>query len=609
MERILEKLINYIEIEITSEEYVLLREYLKTINRNKRILIVASLKRVESVECLLKNNIEILDCYIYMSRNLGFNLSSKLYELLIELNNEELIIKYLDDITYDYLKHNLIVLIKSDDLRIQYIKNSQIDNDKYLMAKTLDSDINKSLALEYIKNVNLKTKLVCEIHDEIVRAKMLMIVPAYYRMRVCKTFTSQEILRDLYEKNLKSFFSYEILSLIHDDELKMKMINNYSMIGQIKLIISLDHEENIMKFIMDNKYDDYCDSFIEYLSCNNIIKYFNKITNLNYKIRIINSVKDINIKRKLILLIENEDIKRILLGILNNDKKNILEDVDISDIKYDIDKNITIGVELEACCYDKDTYLKIGKMLTDWPIKLDRTVDNGFEITSPILHYDESSLKELKYVCDVLERNSFYTNDSCGGHIHLGFDYFDNAKQLKVFLLLYKNVEDILYLISNRTDSVSRIGINKYAKTLKPIINDLWVNIDKMNNLSKMVKLIKERCDSRYYGLNLSNAFDKKHTLEFRMPNGEINFQELLLNIRLFSKLLEKSKELGEILNKNNLSLEEVNKLKLYYLITNENVLEEEKLEYLLILLFNNLEIDKYLMRYQENKKKKIKEL
>ena len=46
-----------------------------------------------------------------------------------------------------------------------------------------------------------------------------------------------------------------------------------------------------------------------------------------------------------------------------------------------------------------------------------------------------------------------------------------------------------------------------------------------------------------------------------------------------------------------------------YYKITNENVLEEEKLEYLLILLFNNLEIDKYLMRYQENKKKKIKEL
>lgn len=609
MEHVLEKLINHIDKEITSDEYVLLREYLKMVNRNKRILIVASLKRVESVECLLEDDKEILECYSLLREFMDINLSKQIYNLLMDLNDQELIIKYLDNITFTYLKRNLVLLIQSDEVKLEYIKNSQVDTDKYMVAKTIECDKYKLLAVEYIQDMNLKTKLICQINDEEVRANMLMILPPFYRMRVCKTITSQKILRELYEKNLDSFFSYEILSLIHDDELKMKMINNYSLNGQVEIIISLDNEENIMKFIMDSQYDSYCDSFVKSLSYENIIKYFNKITNLSYKIRIINIVNDNVLKRKLILLLENEDIKRNLLGNLDNDKKWIIEDTELIDMNYDIDKKMTIGVELEVCCDETEAYLTMGKLLGDWEIKKDRTVIGGFEITSPILHYDENSLRELKYVSEVLKRNNFYTNDSCGGHIHLGFDYFSDVNQFKVFIMLYKSIEDILYLISNRAWSAPRTGIEKYAKYLRPVINNLWVNIDKMNDLSGMVTLIKEKCDSRYYGLNLSNAFDKKHTLEFRMPNGEFDFNELLLNIRLFVKLLEKSKRIVDIFNKNRLLDEDIKELKLYQLIINENIIEEEKLGFLLELLFNNCEIDEYVVRYRENKKQRIKML
>jgi len=543
-----------------------------------------------------------------MQKLFDCNLSDEIYDALINLGDERLIVKYLDYISFKYLKDNLIMLVRSDEIKLEYIKESNDNNVKYLMACTLKEDRNICDAFNNIFDMNSKSKLICSIKDECLRAEMVMKIAANFRMRACRTITNQTILRGLYFKNIKCFFSHEILELIHDDDLKKEMLGSYNIVNQVSIIVSMDNEENIIEFINDSKYDNYCDSFVNCLTEENVIKYFKKISNLSYKIRMINRIRNVDTKKKLILLLEKSDLKINLLGNLNNDKEQILTATGVPDICYDVDSRITIGIELEVCCEDSDIYLKLGKLLCDWEIKVDRTVQDGFEITSPILHYDGVSMRELKYICDFLKENKFYTNESCGGHIHLGFDYFESCDEFKLFITLYRQIESILCVICNRACSIPRVNVSRYAMRLSPIIDGMInfdVNWEKVKDLSGCVSLIKEKCDSRYYALNLSNAFDKKHTIEFRMPNGEIEFNELILNIRLFTKLLEVTKKITKILNKDELTRCETEELKLYRELINSKNNKRKKLNMLMRLLFDDKNYQDYLVRYTENSKVK----
>lgn len=603
MKELIERLANSLECEMSDSECLLLREYLKKFQRYERIKIVASLKNVDVVEQLLIDTCEILDCYVLLQQE-HFQLDDKIYKLLRDSDNTDLIIKYFDKIKLGYLKKNLLYLIVSDDLFIKRITELNDEENIFLLASLLQEDKNKVIALKYIKDANLKTKIICNIQDQLIRANELMKLPARYRRMVCKTITEQVILRDLYEKNIQCFFSYEILCLIHDDELKKKMIDNYNVTSQIDIINSLDDENNIMEFIFLDKYDCYCDSFVLKLSENNLIKYFNKLKDLSYKIRIINKIEQFDLKKKLIYALNNYEFQKNLLGNLMNDKEKILEGTVLPNISNDIDNKISIGVELEICCDDLKKYLTLGKLLCDWEIKLDRTVEDGIEITSPILYYNDSSMRQLKYICDFLKRNNFYTNDTCGGHIHLGFDYFENCHEFRVFLNLYQSVEEILYLITNRVYTTPRPGIKTYAKRLSPVIDNvkrLNVNWDKMTDLSECVTLIKRECETRYYALNLSNALDKKNTIEFRMPNGEFEFTEILLNIRLFVKMIECAKRIANIIDGDNLSREQIAELKIYKELISANYNNRKKMKLFLELLFDDKDKKQYFVRYKKN--------
>ena len=87
-----------------------------------------------------------------------------------------------------------------------------------------------------------------------------------------------------------------------------------------------------------------------------------------------------------------------------------------------------------------------------------------------------------------------------------------------------------------------------------------------------------------------------KNTIEFRMPNGEINFDELLLNIKLFARLIEMSHKLNDTC----ISKE----IKTKTLLLAETKDEKERLELFLDILFTDEEEkQKYRQRYINNKK------
>lgn len=280
-----------------------------------------------------------------------------------------------------------------------------------------------------------------------------------------------------------------------------------------------------------------------------------------------------------------------------------------------IDENITIGIELEFVSYyiNELEHLKENIPVKRWKVSDDASVkipgvSNGKEIQSPILRYTEKDIIEIKKICDFLESKKFFTNSTCGGHIHLGSDYIETIDEYLTLVTLYNKVERIMYLITNKKDTIIRHGVTKYAKSNK----ELYKNIQNFRlalgnfiyeddyNLKRFSKTIQNmylaNYDDRYLGLNLQNfkGLYKPSTIEFRLANGEINFNELFINITLYCRLLMTVKEI----NRNS------EKRQKY-----EDLLElDDKLQVDILIKFLELiEIDRkpYIERYLVNSKKR----
>ena len=314
------------------------------------------------------------------------------------------------------------------------------------------------------------------------------------------------------------------------------------------------------------------------------------------------NTKDMEIKKQIIEYEDNVYFKNVLLDnisprvigdiIKSNDNpklENVLMD-------YDVDTRITFGLELECLTENYKEVLNCENILKNWKITQDASVKKGVEIISPVLNYDQESINELKYVCEMLARNNFSVDNTCGGHVHLGFDYFEDVFEYATFLTLYSRIENLLYIIGNRSGMTTRDSFSEFATFLNDdtlnIVNN--INYAKFNSMDSYVNLIKDTQYNKYYGLNLTNIGNKeKNTIEFRFPNGELDFNEIIHNVKLFAKLFEVSKEITYTRDKKLLSL--------YRDIISSYDMDMQ-IENLLDLLFDN-DLDKefYMDRYEQN--------
>ena len=157
-----------------------------------------------------------------------------------------------------------------------------------------------------------------------------------------------------------------------------------------------------------------------------LIKYeFNQAKTISDKVEYIKNVHIMGNKKLEDYLTGKIDDQDALYLLHTND--------DTKQIKYHctLDKNtdkainpsITIGVELETVNDQIEKYQNIPCLFKNFDVTIDNSVKNGLEVVSPVLHYTESDLSTLKSVCEVLKQTGFYTNDTCGGHIHIGADY------------------------------------------------------------------------------------------------------------------------------------------------------------------------------------------
>lgn len=366
---------------------------------------------------------------------------------------------------------------------------------------------------------------------------------------------------------------------------------------------------------------------------------------------------------------------QIILGLFNDQKSISLSNFDtvcqMADINPDELHNLsipvlplkmTIGVELETVGADEqgdinaDTFKDFRKVLGDFQAKRDTSLlserkKDGVEIISPILM--NHNLENLNLVSTLLQKNHLTTNDTCGAHVHIGADYLDSVEAWQHLKEIWGNNEDIMYQIVNERGKPLRPGVKEYARPLSPKMalaketTDGSVSLNNEDDLDKLlVKLkqlqygknrefqhildghddlrdrerIAEESDyHKYYALNFKNINSvSKNTIEFRLPNGTIDPQTLMDNIRLFSSVVNISKQLGdiEIAQKNGqpLTQEQVNlalaREKLVKVGTSQES-QKERLDALMNLLFSDdvQSQNVYKDRYTDFPKDSIEEI
>lgn len=445
--------------------------------------------------------------------------------------------------------YNITQSIKDENIRFNFIKYLMIKD--YFYLSQITKLINDKLKIKLIhemfklhKNQTTITYIICLLKNDKDKLQFFPYLSIFYKSEIIKTFNKIEIIKRYIDRSeYEQFKAPLILSTKDQKYIKEQFINTPN--------IKLKHD--LLELIDDN----------------------------NFKFELINTLDK---KIQYFLLSNNDEFYDNYL--------KIIDEAEITNAK--IDENITIGIELECCNKDIDQYKYINNILKDFKVTSDASVKSGFEIISPILHFTKTDMDKLYSVCEILKTCSFYTDESCGGHIHIGSDYLKTSEEFYMLLYLYINYENIIYHICNKDHSTNRKNIKEYAKKTK----DIYLKAIKENKFkgtltkNDIIQILYKMNPNKYSGINFQNLINSsKNTIEFRMPNGEIEFNELFYNIKLFTKLIQRSHELTYNTTQKTLVMT-VNNFKN----------EKEKLENFLNILFDTEEEKNvYRNRYKTN--------
>ena len=465
------------------------------------------------------------------------------------------------------------------DYIIENRKHLKIDSHKAYILSTLLTDKEKLKILKECNNFitpHFYTKIITTIEDETLKIKLLKSIITI--------------------SNLKCY-TIDIVKSFESDQTKEIFLDYFETKDQVTIIMSFKNKDLIKEYIKDEKYKDYKTQLIFATEDTEYIKQTFKETKADIlKQNIIKRVKNKDIKLELLETTGNKNAIYFYRSNLDRYYSDYISELNEEEIKSsNIDERITIGTELEIMNQDINNYKYLGTVLKNYTIQPEITVKNGIEIVSPVIHYTKKDLQELKAVCEILQKCNFKTGKQTGGHIHIGASYLTEPKDYFMLLYLYSNCENIIYLITDRKNTKKRKSIEQYAQKVKKEYIKAFDRkiIHEHQSLEGLTETLSILTDSRYKGLNLRNITSKdKETIEFRMPNGEIDFNELLANIKLFAKIVQKSHELNQTKEKD-LEIE----------LLSKKINEKLRLELLLDILFDNeTEKQVYVDRYRANK-------
>lgn len=304
-------------------------------------------------------------------------------------------------------------------------------------------------------------------------------------------------------------------------------------------------------------------------------------------------------------------------------------------------EGMTFGIEIET---EGERSIKLQKwkkaFKNSWNDDFDTSLDKGIEVSSPKFKTGEKenqkSSKEIKSMCAIIEGFSQKTTKRCGGHIHIGADYFNDIQDWKNFIEMYANTESLLFTITNADGQIPRSSINKYAPPIARKIDTIKGELSRAKSIDEFLKIMKkvQPTIAEFYHLRDNNAYasnnnnnnndnnynvarnkcsainflnvglKNKNTIEFRIPNGTINPNIWIDNINLFGGLMRTSKKLTAIQKKDKSQLTEKDREMLEnFEILKQTVNERQKLSCLLNLTVEEETKKRFLERYVVNNK------
>ena len=500
---------------------------------------------------------------------------------------------------------------------VDYIK-SVIENKE----KRENIGLNKSDVLSLIERIRSR-----EYIKEIIESKNMwdkIGLDEFDIVRFIKWLQEPNYVKDLIEnkeKMAKSGFKpkdiFRLLTTIEDNDYLKGIIEN----KEKRIYIGLDERYTIL-LIAELKDKEYINSIL-----------FDK--EKKKKIRISNEslfqlLDFIDDPEYIKCLLEDKDrLDQFGIDIeLVKKIKDELEAIDRHSYEYIEGKNkiklppeITIGIEIESegknsglirLIMDSMNFkwrkFKDNLSYDKWNAVADESINEGVEIVTPILTSERSnSSNDIGKICNALKEFGQTVSDNCGGHIHIGANYLSTKQSWINLLEIWGNAERILYLISNESCSLPRIGIQTNAKAysgvLEEILNNEMITLNSKEDVINLAKKVQN--DDRYFSINFLNANCYKNTIEFRMPNGTLSSDAWIENINLFGGIIKAAEEIAKIQAKSEGERTELERITLEYFekLRNNEMSDSEKLNCLLSITIPEEDKKIYIDRYETNAK------
>ena len=288
-----------------------------------------------------------------------------------------------------------------------------------------------------------------------------------------------------------------------------------------------------------------------------------------------------------------------------------------------IDPRISIAPEIEAngkYPFDLDLCRQMG-FDGEFRVGSDATVPNGNEIV-PVrpFHNNPDDVSKFCALCDAMREVGYYydeVNGNAAGQINLGLDYLDTKEAILAFYEIYGNCEELLYYISSEEGQIFRQSIYSSSR-IKPISEIIGKRvIDEDLSRGEVIRLFSNdnSRDSGIKGLSykknsvcLRGTNNSDYRFEFRIPNGGCNYKTWIDNIRLYGKMMERAKQIADLMKKEYLTPEEENLIRLKIDLQDMNLSLEDKLDLLMELLFEDEEIKQIYYRRYNATLRKIRE-
>jgi hypothetical protein len=456
-------------------------------------------------------------------------------------------------------------------------------------------------------------------------------------MRVWNNLKNEELKMKMRDKLASIIIdrgiSYDGLStcleIFTNDEIKMSFVNTFNN----KISGYLSSEENIRRYNAD---------IMSYIYT---LRYVNNYEwELSFIINILDKIKNYNNKSLLIEIIEykknNKEMYdklvidyyeylpeeyRVMIRMRNDSSflynkalRFKKENLDIG-----IDPRISIAPEIEAngkYPFDLDLCRQMG-FDGEFRVGSDATVPNGNEIV-PVrpFHNNPDDVSKFCALCDAMREVGYYydeVNGNAAGQINLGLDYLDTKEAILAFYEIYGNCEELLYYISSEEGQIFRQSIYSSSR-IKPLSEIIGKRvIDEDLSRGEVIRLFSNdnSRDSGIKGLSykknsvcLRGTNNSDYRFEFRIPNGGCNYKTWIDNIRLYGKMMERAKQIADLMKKEYLTPEEENLIRLKIDLQDMNLSLEDKLDLLMELLFDDEEIKQIYYRRYNATLRKIRE-